>query len=296
MSKEERQKKEDDSFLSHLKMAAYRAAGGGVPGAMAMAIQVLALMWLRTTMNYQYRHGTTTVEAMKTLYKQGGIIRFYRGLMPALLQAPLSRFGDTAANSGMLALLDSFEETKNLNIAIKTLCASVAAGLFRIFLMPIDTFKTIMQVEGKQGLSILGQKFRKNGIATFYYGSIGAAAATFVGHYPWFYTFNFLEENIPRFDGFWQKLGRRALIGFCASVTSDTISNSLRVLKTYRQTHHEKVSYYQAFRRVIKEDGVIGLLGRGLKTRIIANGLQGCLFTVLWKGMEDMLVKRYNLK
>ena len=35
--------------------AAKRALGGGIPGAVAMVLQVLLLMWLRTTMNYQYR-------------------------------------------------------------------------------------------------------------------------------------------------------------------------------------------------------------------------------------------------
>ena len=47
-------------------------------------------MWLRTTMNYQYRYGTGTREAMSTLYKQGGIGRFYQGLPYALMQAPLT--------------------------------------------------------------------------------------------------------------------------------------------------------------------------------------------------------------
>lgn len=28
--------------------------------------------------------------------------------------------------------------------------------------------------------------------------------------------------------------------------------------------------------------GVIGLFGRGLKTRILANGLQGIMFTIIW--------------
>ena len=38
---------------------------GGKAGAMAMGINVCTLMWIRTTMNYQYRHGTTTTQAMK---------------------------------------------------------------------------------------------------------------------------------------------------------------------------------------------------------------------------------------
>jgi hypothetical protein len=56
----------------------------------------------------------------------------------------MSRFGDTAANTGTLALLDSFEQTEKLPVAAKTVAASVSAALFRILLMPIDTFKTTM--------------------------------------------------------------------------------------------------------------------------------------------------------
>lgn len=40
-----------------------------------------------------------------------------------------------------------------------------------------------------------------------------------------------------------QQLARRAFIGFAASVASDTISNSLRVVKTYRQVHEGDVGY-----------------------------------------------------
>ena len=44
-------------------------------------------MWMRTTMNYQYRYGTTTTQAMRKLYAEGGVLRFYRGITPALFQA-----------------------------------------------------------------------------------------------------------------------------------------------------------------------------------------------------------------
>jgi hypothetical protein len=43
-----------------------------------------------------------------------------------------------------------------------------------------------------------------------------------------------------------------------------------------------------AAREVIRTDGVSGLLGRGLKTRILANGLQGLMFSVLWKLFLDL--------
>ena len=85
-----------------------------------------------------------------------------------------------------------------------------------------------------------------------------------------------------------QTLLRQAFIGFVASVISDTVSNSLRVVKTYRQVNATRIGYMGAAQAVIATDGLRGLFGRGLKTRIIANGLQGLMFSVLWKLFLDM--------
>jgi hypothetical protein len=275
-----------------LNNALKKALGGGVSGAAAMLVQVSTLMPLRTTMNYQYRYGTSTTEALKTLYKQGGVKRFYNGLGPALIQGPLSRFGDTAANVGILAFLDSNETMRTLPVAIKTVGASFASACFRMVLTPIDTLKTTLQTQGKAGLPILKARIAANGFTTMWYGSVATAAATFVGHYPWFATYNYLSQVIPQQDTTLKKLGRQAVIGFSASMVSDSISNSLRVIKTYRQVNETKVSYYQAAKNVIDKDGVMGLFGRGLKTRILTNGLQGIMFSVLWKIFQDIYDKR----
>ena len=270
-------------FKSILNNSAKKALGGGVAGASAMGCQVLSLMWLRTTMNYQYRYGTTTKTAIQSLYKDGGIKRFYRGVGPALLQGPLSRFGDTAANTGVLELLNSYEKTKDLPLSAKTLCASFMAALWRVNLMPIDTLKTSLQVNGKEGLSMLAKKTRGAGAGVFYHGTVATFSATYVGHFPWFFIYNYLDNSIPKQDTMIKNLTRNAVIGFSASVVSDSISNSIRVLKTTRQTYDKPISYLEAGKEIIKNDGIKGLLGRGLKTRIIANGLQGMMFTVLWK-------------
>ena len=37
--------------------------------------------------------------------------------------------------------MDNMESTQNLNVGVKTIAASSAAALFRIFLMPVDTVK-----------------------------------------------------------------------------------------------------------------------------------------------------------
>lgn len=44
---------------------------------------------------------------------------------------------------------------------------------------------------------------------------------------------------------------------------------------------------------MVRADGILGLLGRGLKTRILCNGLQGLLFSILWKLFLEMYV--FNL-
>lgn len=51
----------------------------------------------------------------RTLWRQGGVPRFYRGFGAAMLQAPISRFGDTAANVGILTLLEPYD----LPLAVK---------------------------------------------------------------------------------------------------------------------------------------------------------------------------------
>eukprot|EP00941_MAST-03F_sp_MAST-3F-sp1_P003181 g3181.t1 len=275
-----------------LAKAKNRALKGGKAGMAAMFLQVATLMWMRTTMNYQYRYGTSTFVAIRTLYAQGGIPRFYAGVGPALFQGPLSRFGDTAANEGAKVVMNTLPQTRDLPTPVKTFASSIAAASWRIFLMPIDACKTIMQVEGKGALGKLAAKVGKGGPQVLWHGSLGACGATFVGHYPWFATYNTLDSNLPQAEGKWQKLGRRAAIGFCSSVVSDCTSNSVRVVKAVKQTSTVPISYPDAVKMVYKDDGLAGLFGRGLQTRIMANGLQGCLFVVLFKGFMDYMDKR----
>ena len=153
-------------------------------------------MWLRTAMNYQYRHGGGLSNALRTLHAQGGLGRFYQGLSFALLQTPLSRFGDTAANVGVLALFAAL--MPNVSLGIRTACASAAGAMWRMAITPLDTFKTSLQVEGPAAYHLLLRKARVDGPFTLWAGALGNAAANFVGSYPWFLTFNMLDESLPR--------------------------------------------------------------------------------------------------
>jgi len=278
--------------------AAKRALGGGKAGAAAAVVQVFSLMWLRTSMNYQYRFGGTLKSSLTKLYSEGGIPRLYQGLPFAIVQGPLTRFGDTAANVGVLALLESIPETQALPLPIKTAAGSITAGLWRIVLMPIDTSKTAMQVEGPGALDRLKQRVIESGPSPLYQGALASAAATAAGHFPWFLTYNFLNDQLPQVtkeDDLLLFLVRSAVLGLTASCVSDCTSNSLRVIKTTKQTaglgdgESKEISYKEALSLVIENDGVAGLFGRGLQTRLLTNAIQGAIFSVLWKYFQTSM-------
>ena len=282
-----------------------KALSGGKAGATASIFQVLGLMWLRTSMNYQYRYGGTLSSSLSELYSEGGVPRLYQGLPFALIQGPLTRFGDTAANVGILALMDSIPELEGLPLPVKTAVGSVCAGVWRIFLMPVDTSKTVLQVEGKDGLGTLVENVKENGIAPLYRGAIASASASAVGNFPWFTTYNYLDDVLPVVQAsggsggeleanlILLKLARSAFLGLSASCASDVCSNSLRVLKTTKQTaglkdNGEEYSYRDTLNIVLEKDGWSGLFGRGLQTRLLTNALQGAVFSVLWRYFQEV--------
>jgi hypothetical protein len=276
-----------------LQKASKKALGSGKAGASAAVVQVFSLMWLRTCMNYQYRYGGTLTSSLQLLWAEGGLPRLYQGLPFALVQGPLSKFGDTAANVGILALLETLPAAQGLPLPLKTACGSAAAGLWRIVLMPVDASKTALQVEGADGLNQLWASVLAKGPGPLYRGAVAQAAATAVGHFPWFLTYNFLDGQIPEVsaaDDLFLSLARAAFLGLCASCVSDTASNSLRVIKTTKQTaqlgatsEEPELSYGEVVAMILETDGLVGLFGRGLQTRLLTNAIQGSLFSVLWR-------------
>lgn len=111
--------------------------------------------------------------------------------------------------------------------------------MWRLITLPVDAWKTSKQVYGSNGLNVLIQKFRVNGISAFYQGAVASVTATMVGHFPWFTTYNYLDLYLPKAsfkDDRLKALVRGAFMGFVCSLVSDTISNSIRVVKTVKQT------------------------------------------------------------
>ena len=123
-----------------------------------------------------------------------------------------------------------------------------------------------------------------------YGGALGASFATLVGHYPWFATNNVLEGAVPDF-GPRLKLARRALIGFVCSAVSDTVSNSIRVVKVYVQTSKVPIGYAAAVPELLAARGLGGLLWSGLPAKLLCNGISSIVFSVAWKGLMERYKK-----
>merc|ERR1719502_122066 len=103
-----------------------------------MVLNVSTLMWMRTTINFQYRTGASPFEAFRRIYAEGGggvrgIMRFYAGYPVAIVMGPLARFGDTAANEGVKAILNA--TAPDLPVFAKTCASTLAASGWRIVIM-----------------------------------------------------------------------------------------------------------------------------------------------------------------
>ncbi|CAK9057396.1 unnamed protein product [Durusdinium trenchii] len=277
---------EKSSLGQVLILALQKAWRSGSAGFVAGTMQVLAFMWLRTAMNYQYKFGGTLLEVLKKLWAEGGLPRLYQGLFPwAIFQAPLSRFGDVAANDMVLVLIPAL--LPQVPVSISTFVGSLSSAAWRIVITPVDTCKTILQTDGSKGWVMLKEKMAKGGVTVLWAGWEGNYMANVIGNYPWFATMNVLQKHVPVPEGNFMKLVRSAFIGAIASSISDVVANSIRVIKTKKQTSNDNCSYFSATQQIIEKDGISGVFFRGLSTRVFTNILQSAFFTVLWKYLSS---------
>eukprot|EP01046_Picozoa_sp_COSAG06_P024155 COSAG06_NODE_1953_length_7994_cov_40.573583_7_plen_145_part_00 len=109
-----------------------------------------------------------------------------------MIVGPLSRFGDTAANAGILAICEGV-----LPVGASTMLASAGAAAWRILTQPVQNVKTLMQVEGAAGVGIMVSKVSAGGVGALWEGAFGTMGATWLGHYPWCVLLLLLWRIVP---------------------------------------------------------------------------------------------------
>ena len=153
--------------------------------------------------------------------------------------------------------------------------------------MPIDSIKTNYQVTGE--VNTLYKNVKKNGIRQLFNGSSAAFSTCLMGHYPWFFTYNYLNTIIKETntDSSLIKLIKRGSIGLSSSIVSDTFSNSFKIIKTIKQTNNINTSYYDIIKYMNNKDGYKWIF-RGLKTKYIVNGINSIIFSITWKYFQNL--------
>jgi hypothetical protein len=88
-------------------------------------------------------------------------------------------------------------------------------------------------------------------------GGTANAISAIASHYPWFYTFRILSHSQFLQNLIGNNYLRNALIGFTSSVVSDTFANSIRVVKTAKQSIASKqaVTYREVIAMILAVDG-----------------------------------------
>ena len=80
---------------------------------------------------------------------------------------------------------------------------------------------------------------------------------------------------------------KNIFIGLASSAVSDLITNPIRILKTYKQSNKDNISYTRAISEMVKSKGLLNFYVRGLPTKLVLNGLNSAVFLVLWKKFEN---------
>jgi hypothetical protein len=277
-----------------------QAAREGIASAQAMVFNIFCLMWLRTVMNHQYRHGGSTLATFATLWREGGVPRFYSGLTAALIQGPMSRGVAAAANFATIALLAQSPITAELPTFVKTTLSSIGVALFRLICYPLDTIKTMSQVEGAGALSSLREKVKTHGYGALWHGASFSVLSIVIRHIIWyvvaptdcslialtrtcirFSCYNYLQASLIGVSV--HESLTNAAVGAVSAVVTNILSNPLTVIKTYRQTNVKTTSYSQIIDELMAESGWLGLFASGLTTRIWVDVLNSAVFTVVWR-------------
>jgi hypothetical protein len=272
-----------------LSRAARAACADGLLGAAAAAAQTCAFMWLNTTVALQHGTGVRgTRAALRNLYAEGGVRRMYSGLGAAALYGALARLGDVGANAGVLGALQG---TEGVGVVGKTAVASGVAAVLRVGLVPLEAAKHNMQIRGfERGTRLMASRVQVAGVRGLWHGSAATAAAAFAMHFPFFLTVNYASGALPPLAAdatVVDSAARNGGVGFAAAVAADASSNAFKVVATTQQTSRLVVGAQHVVGRIVGEEGVLGLVTRGLKTRMLNNALQGAFFVIVWKELEE---------
>jgi hypothetical protein len=238
----------------------------------ASVLNTSLFLWLNTITQHQYKNGKNFKMTVNELYKNGGISRFYNGFIPTVINTSCNRFIDYLTH----------EMTQVDDLLSKVFIGGVFASVFKIFIAPLETYKIMNQIHGKKAVKLIKLRIKNNGIKSLWKGSGDIALSNFVEHVGWFNTYEYFDRNLPKDMNI---ILRSGFLGLSSSVTTDIMSNHLKIIKTMKQT--TDLCYNDIVREIIRKNGVHGLFFRGLGTKLMTNSLYGITFSLLFSTLKN---------
>lgn len=252
----------------------YSCAAGFTAG----TIQMSSLYWLKTPIKYQYVYNTGIHETFKILLNNKDKYRIFRGIIPSVLKVSLGKVGE----AGFMTYFKP--ENNQKDILKNTVISSACISLWKVSLMPFDTLGNSYQVNGKDTLEIVKNKIKVNGLKTLYDGTTVYGAITLINCSIWLYIYNNLNLKL---DYEMNKDLRNGIIGFSATIISDLVINPLRIVKTYKQSSKEAISYKEICKKVFSSMKISDFY-RGIKVKMVFNCFNSSLYIILWKRLEEL--------
>lgn len=240
----------------------------------ASFINTSLFLWLNTITQHQYKNGNNFKNTVAILYKNGGIPRFYNGFIPTVINTSCNRFLDYLTH----------ETIQVDNLFTKVFVGGILASALKIVITPLETYKVMNQIHGNKAFKLLKLRTKNNGIKSLWKGSNDIALTNFVEHIGWFNTYEYLDRKLPKDMNV---ILRSGFLGLTSSVTTDVLSNHLKIVKTMKQTTN--LNYNQIINEIIKKNGVQGLFLRGLSTKLMTNSLYGITFSLLYANLKKDL-------
>jgi hypothetical protein len=279
---------------------------GGIAGIINMSI----IHSPKTIIKYQYVNNTTISETLnKLLFKSQDKFRLFRGLIPSIAKSTLGRMGDIGIytyymndtkNTNNISYSTNNNENNNIsNIGSNNNNLLKIAGftsLWRLNLIPLDTISNTYQVHGRNAVDIMKNKIKKNDFRVLYNGAMALSTINFISNYIWFGIYTELNSSLPIniFKNLPKETNndiRNGIMGFSSSLGCDLVINPIRILKTYKQSNENNITYYESLREIMgNSNNRIGeYLFRGMRVRILLNSVSSGLFVILWKKIESKI-------
>ena len=246
----------------------------GIPGGIAGGVQLSSLYWLRTIIKYQYVYPQTLMATSRNLWKEQDRYRLYRGFIPNLSKVFLGKIGESS-------LIKHFQPENHNDIFQNTILTAGIITAWKTLMMPLDTIGNSYQVNGLNSKEIIKNRIKRQGVSTLWSGTLVYLNISFINYSIWVYTYHYLNKCLPTQIN--SDL-RNGFIGLSSTFMADIVINPLRVLKTNIQSHPEKKKYSEIYRQVFKNRRDYF---RGIQTKMIFNCLNGALYVILWKRLDE---------